>query len=210
MQDYSKCQSNNSIKGFDLVHQIFRLRYTKNLPDSEALAIMGTLANSVKTYDQIVEVGWPQENSHVNHTSKTILLASCFVTTWGWSALSWLLSLPSKRSHQGVHRRSFQPIACIPSKRPEFKSLSIQTDLMIGRRFISAKLESLSTICICSTSTCEGKKTTSWTAATVLHRNYIPGAKWCAFPLQFYNKWNVLILNFEACVPLLSIWHNFV
>lgn len=63
MQDYSKCQSNNSIKGFDLVHQIFRLRYTKNLPDAEALAIMRTLANSVKTYDQIVEVSGPPKGT---------------------------------------------------------------------------------------------------------------------------------------------------
>jgi len=59
MQDYPKYQSNSAIKGFDLVHQIFRLRYTRKMLDAEALAIMRTLANGVKTYDQIVEVSGP-------------------------------------------------------------------------------------------------------------------------------------------------------
>jgi hypothetical protein len=56
VMDYTKYQANNSIKGFDVLHQLFRLRYTKNMLDSEALAIMRNLADGVKTYDQVVEL----------------------------------------------------------------------------------------------------------------------------------------------------------
>ncbi|CAA7263187.1 unnamed protein product [Cyclocybe aegerita] len=54
--DYPKHQANSAIKGFDVVHQLFRLRYTKNMQDAEALAIMRSLAEGVKTYDQVVEL----------------------------------------------------------------------------------------------------------------------------------------------------------
>jgi len=35
---------------------LFRLRYAKNMLDAEALAITKSLAEGVKTYDQVVEV----------------------------------------------------------------------------------------------------------------------------------------------------------
>ncbi|KAF8973314.1 docking domain of Afi1 for Arf3 in vesicle trafficking-domain-containing protein [Flammula alnicola] len=54
--DYTKYQGNSAIKGFDVLHQLFRLRYTKNMLDSEALAIMRNLADGVKGYDQVVEL----------------------------------------------------------------------------------------------------------------------------------------------------------
>ena len=56
LEDYSKYQANTAIKGFDVLHQLFRLRYTKNMHDSEALTIMRSLAEGVKGYDQVVEV----------------------------------------------------------------------------------------------------------------------------------------------------------
>jgi hypothetical protein len=74
MQDYTKYQSNSALKGFDLVHQIFRLRYTKKMLDAEALAIMRTFANNVKTYDQIVEVSLPKEPHYVNQRHFSYLL----------------------------------------------------------------------------------------------------------------------------------------
>ncbi|KDR75938.1 hypothetical protein GALMADRAFT_248746 [Galerina marginata CBS 339.88] len=54
--DYAKSQANSSIKGLDVLHQLFRLRHTKNISDAEALAIMKSLADGVKTYDQVVEL----------------------------------------------------------------------------------------------------------------------------------------------------------
>ncbi|KAF8906574.1 stabilization of polarity axis-domain-containing protein [Gymnopilus junonius] len=54
--DCAKYHTNSSIKGFDVLHQLFRLRYTKNMSDSEALTIMKSLADGVKTYDQVVEL----------------------------------------------------------------------------------------------------------------------------------------------------------
>jgi hypothetical protein len=56
MQDYAKYKPNSAIKGFDLLHQLLRLRYAKNMLDTEALAITKSLAEGVKTYDQVVEV----------------------------------------------------------------------------------------------------------------------------------------------------------
>lgn len=44
------------IKGFDILHQLFRLRTAKNIPDAEVLAITTTLAENVKTYEQAIEV----------------------------------------------------------------------------------------------------------------------------------------------------------
>jgi hypothetical protein len=55
-QDYAKYKPSSAIKGFDVLHQLFRLRYAKNMLDAEALAITKSLAEGVKTYDQVVEV----------------------------------------------------------------------------------------------------------------------------------------------------------
>ena len=55
-QDYAKSKPSSAIKGFDVLHQLFRLRYAKNMLDAEALTITKSLAEGVKTYDQVVEV----------------------------------------------------------------------------------------------------------------------------------------------------------
>ncbi|KAI3602752.1 spindle pole body interacting protein [Moniliophthora roreri] len=54
--DFAKAQSTSPIRGFDVVHQIFRLRHAKLMSDAEAYLIMRTLADNVKTYDQVVEL----------------------------------------------------------------------------------------------------------------------------------------------------------
>ncbi|KAF5380434.1 hypothetical protein D9615_004661 [Tricholomella constricta] len=54
--DFMKFQANNAIKGFDVLHQLFRLRHAKTMSDSEVSAIMRTFADSVKTYEQVVEL----------------------------------------------------------------------------------------------------------------------------------------------------------
>ncbi|KAH6913778.1 mesa protein [Coprinopsis sp. MPI-PUGE-AT-0042] len=56
VMDYAKYRAACSVKGFDLVHQLMRFRYAKNMSDSEALAIAKALSESVKTYDQVVEL----------------------------------------------------------------------------------------------------------------------------------------------------------
>lgn len=55
-QDWAKFQANSAIKGFDVLHQLFRLRHAKNMSDLEATIIMRTLADNVKSYEQVVEV----------------------------------------------------------------------------------------------------------------------------------------------------------
>ncbi|KAG5647063.1 hypothetical protein DXG03_001433 [Asterophora parasitica] len=54
--DVAKFQANSAIKGFDVLHQLFRLRYARTMADSEAKSIMRTLAENVKTYEQVVEL----------------------------------------------------------------------------------------------------------------------------------------------------------
>jgi len=46
----------DAIQGFDVAHQLFRLRNAKTMTDTEVSAIMRTLAENVKTYDQVVEL----------------------------------------------------------------------------------------------------------------------------------------------------------
>lgn len=56
VQDFAKAQATNPIKGFDALHQLFRLRHAKRMPDSEVGAIIRTLSDAVKTYEQVVEL----------------------------------------------------------------------------------------------------------------------------------------------------------
>ncbi|TFK44659.1 docking domain of Afi1 for Arf3 in vesicle trafficking-domain-containing protein [Crucibulum laeve] len=56
VMDYAKQQISSPIRGFDVLHQLFRLRYTKNMVDTEVLMIMRSLADNVKTYEQVVEL----------------------------------------------------------------------------------------------------------------------------------------------------------
>lgn len=46
----------DAIQGFDVAHQLFRLRNAKSMSEAEVTTIMRALAENVKTYDQIVEV----------------------------------------------------------------------------------------------------------------------------------------------------------
>lgn len=73
-KDYAKHHANTAIKGFDVLYQLFRLRYTKNMSDSEALVIMRSLAEGVKGYDQVVEVcadHYHHAGPHANNTSQS-------------------------------------------------------------------------------------------------------------------------------------------
>lgn len=46
----------NPIQGFDLPHQLSRLRFAKNMPDGEAELIFRTIAECLHSYDQVTEV----------------------------------------------------------------------------------------------------------------------------------------------------------
>ncbi|KZT25701.1 spindle pole body interacting protein [Neolentinus lepideus HHB14362 ss-1] len=55
-EDFEKALSSDPIQGFDVLHQIWRFRHAKNMPDSEVDLIMRTLVENVQTYDQVVEL----------------------------------------------------------------------------------------------------------------------------------------------------------
>ncbi|KAJ7646576.1 docking domain of Afi1 for Arf3 in vesicle trafficking-domain-containing protein [Roridomyces roridus] len=54
--DFRNAQINDAIQGFDVTHQLFRLRNAKSASDAEVSTIMRALAENVKTYDQVVEL----------------------------------------------------------------------------------------------------------------------------------------------------------
>jgi hypothetical protein len=55
-QDFQKHRAADAIQGFDLAHQLSRLRLARNLADSEAELIVRTIAENVRSYEQAVEV----------------------------------------------------------------------------------------------------------------------------------------------------------
>lgn len=63
-QDFQKSQITKSIQGFDVVYQLYRLRHAKNMPNVEVEAIMRSISDSLRTYDQVVEVGFSTQTRY--------------------------------------------------------------------------------------------------------------------------------------------------
>lgn len=56
VQDFKKYRATAAIQGFDVSHQLLRLRLVKNLPDAEVELIVRSIADNLRTYEQIVEL----------------------------------------------------------------------------------------------------------------------------------------------------------
>ncbi|OAX42604.1 spindle pole body interacting protein [Rhizopogon vinicolor AM-OR11-026] len=56
VQDSKKYRATAPIQGFDVTHQLSRLRMVKNLPDAEVELIVRSIAESLRTYEQVVEI----------------------------------------------------------------------------------------------------------------------------------------------------------
>ncbi|KAG1862111.1 docking domain of Afi1 for Arf3 in vesicle trafficking-domain-containing protein [Suillus subalutaceus] len=56
VQDFKKLRASAAIQGFDVSHQLLRLRLVKNLPDAEVEVIVRSIADNLRTYEQIVEL----------------------------------------------------------------------------------------------------------------------------------------------------------
>lgn len=56
VQDFQSELDNSQIKGFDLDHQVLRLRNGRSISDSEVGLILKTICENVQNYDQVVEV----------------------------------------------------------------------------------------------------------------------------------------------------------
>jgi len=54
--DFARQLSSSSIKGVDVLHQVLRLKNTKTISDAEVYAIMRTIADNTKTYEQVIEL----------------------------------------------------------------------------------------------------------------------------------------------------------
>ncbi|KAA1472050.1 spindle pole body interacting protein [Dentipellis sp. KUC8613] len=55
-EDFKRSLQTNALQGFDVMHQLWRLRHAKNMCDLEAELIMRSMAENVQTYDQVVEL----------------------------------------------------------------------------------------------------------------------------------------------------------
>ncbi|KAI0266905.1 spindle pole body interacting protein [Russula aff. rugulosa BPL654] len=55
-EDFKRSLATNAVRGFDIHHQLWRLRNVKYMQDAEVELIMRTLVNSVQTYDEVVEL----------------------------------------------------------------------------------------------------------------------------------------------------------
>ncbi|KAI0319503.1 spindle pole body interacting protein [Amylostereum chailletii] len=55
-KDSKASLATNAIQGFDVLYQVTRLRYAKNIPDAEAELIMHTMLDNVYSYEQVVEL----------------------------------------------------------------------------------------------------------------------------------------------------------
>ena len=56
-----------SIQGFDLAHQVWRLRHAKQMSDREVELVLRTIMEHVQTYEQVVEVTLLQRHGHGRH-----------------------------------------------------------------------------------------------------------------------------------------------
>lgn len=56
VSEFQRFQATSAIKGFDLTHQLSRLRFGKNLPDVEVESIMRKIAENVRSYEQVIEL----------------------------------------------------------------------------------------------------------------------------------------------------------
>ncbi|KAH7913559.1 docking domain of Afi1 for Arf3 in vesicle trafficking-domain-containing protein [Hygrophoropsis aurantiaca] len=56
MIDFGKRRVMDSVQGFDLIHQLSRLRLVKNIPDAEVELIVRSISENVQSYDQVVEL----------------------------------------------------------------------------------------------------------------------------------------------------------
>ncbi|KAF7984698.1 hypothetical protein HWV62_12994 [Athelia sp. TMB] len=54
--DFTKALSQQAIQGFDVLHQLYRLRHNKNMPDPEVELIMRAFAENTETYEQVTEL----------------------------------------------------------------------------------------------------------------------------------------------------------
>ncbi|KAF9816590.1 hypothetical protein IEO21_03991 [Rhodonia placenta] len=54
--DFRKALGTDPIQGFDVLHQLWRLRHARNMPNGEAELIMRSIAESVRTYDQVTQL----------------------------------------------------------------------------------------------------------------------------------------------------------
>ena len=116
-QDIKHSLATKPIQGFDLLHQLARLRYAKSISDREAEAIFRALAENLYTYDHVTEVRSccvPRDKTLTTPSSAIAPVLSPAASAR--PAATELRALPSTRGGARSDGRHLQRASCIPCK----------------------------------------------------------------------------------------------
>ena len=109
VQDWAEYNATRAITEFDVQHQISRLRLAKKMGDSEAEAIFSALAQTVRSYEQIVEVS-------ISLEYRADATAVDFpATTLGRAHAGREWPVPSMADRKGTYVGTTRNAAAIPS-----------------------------------------------------------------------------------------------
>jgi hypothetical protein len=147
-QDFARYHETCAIRGFDVLHQLGRLRLSKNVPDVEMEAIARAIAENLKSYEQVVEVS----DLACPFVIALVIIppaAGSLVTSRGRALVPQLGVAPSTRIHPRSHCRYSQrtPLSFGESS-PDYLSYRVLRCRQ-GRSDVSPGLEPLFAIRIC-------------------------------------------------------------
>lgn len=142
-----------TIRGFDLLHQLTRLRIVKNLSDSEVELIVRTLADNVRTYEQVVEV-FPFAPSRCTWTLIWSTAVGAHTLSCRRTTAPQLLLVPPTRVGTRSDGGHFQRAACTPCKCIPCPCAENDSCSFTGWRDIPPSAQSLSTLRVRATSPC--------------------------------------------------------
>jgi hypothetical protein len=114
-QDFARYRETCAIGGFDVLHQLSRLRLSKNVPDVEMEVITRSISENLKSYEQVIEVSEVIRLSVIAHDQS--VPASCpFITSRRRPPISEFGVVPSARIHSRSHRRHSERTSWLPSR----------------------------------------------------------------------------------------------
>jgi hypothetical protein len=64
LQDFHKSLATTSLEGFDVAHQLWRLRHARNMSDGEVELILRTIAGKMHSYTPVIEVSRKRVTLH--------------------------------------------------------------------------------------------------------------------------------------------------
>ena len=95
IQDFARYRETCAIRDFDVVHQLSRLRLSKNVPDVEMEAITRAISENLMSYEQMIEVSGVSWLSVIQSLHDAPVTASgALVSPWWRAFVSELRVVP--------------------------------------------------------------------------------------------------------------------